>query len=83
MHQLIRLCDFDFAPLDDKKLQLIPPVPPTERLLTAIDNFYLPPSRDRTRDGEGWERLALYEFYTKKEKAKAHFTRKAARSDVS
>ncbi|CAL8107142.1 unnamed protein product [Calicophoron daubneyi] len=69
MHSLIRLCDFDYEPIDGTKLRLLAPKPPTERLLTAIDNFYLPPSHDRTRDGEGWERLGLYEFYTKKEKA--------------
>ncbi|KAF7260932.1 hypothetical protein EG68_01635, partial [Paragonimus skrjabini miyazakii] len=70
MHPLIRLCDFEYTPLDSTKLRLLPAKPPTERLLTAIDNFYMPPSHDRTRDGEGWERLGLYEFYSKKEKAR-------------
>ncbi|TGZ57198.1 hypothetical protein CRM22_009981 [Opisthorchis felineus] len=70
MHPLIPLCDFDYTPLDGSKMRLLPPKAPTERLLVAIDTFYLPPSHDRTRDGEGWERLGLYEFYTKKENAR-------------
>ncbi|THD28391.1 Calcium homeostasis endoplasmic reticulum protein, partial [Fasciola hepatica] len=75
MHSLIRLCDFDYTPLDGSKLRLLPPKAPTDRLLSAVDAFYMPPSHDRTRDGEGWERLGLYEFYTKKEKARDHLER--------
>ncbi|CAH8567758.1 unnamed protein product [Dicrocoelium dendriticum] len=79
MHPLIRLCDFDYSPLEESKLRLLPPKAPSERLLQAIENFYLPPSHDRTRDGEGWERLGLYEFYSKKEKARDYLQKKKKR----
>ncbi|TPP59701.1 Calcium homeostasis endoplasmic reticulum protein [Fasciola gigantica] len=75
MHSLIRLCDFDYTPLDGSKLRLLPPKAPTDRLPSAVDAFYIPPSDDRTRNGEGWERLGLYEFHTKKEKARDHLER--------
>lgn len=79
IHPLIRLCDFEYSSLDESKLRLLPPKAPSERLLQAIENFYLPPSHDRTRDGEGWERLGLYEFYSKKEKARDYLQRRKKR----
>ena len=30
----------------------------------------MPPSRDKPRDAEGWEKLGLFEFYKLKEKYK-------------
>ncbi|CAH8453152.1 unnamed protein product [Schistosoma turkestanicum] len=70
LHPLIRLKDFDFTPLNENNLQLLPPTTPSERLLIALENFYMPPTPDKPRDGEGWEHMALHEFYTKKERAR-------------
>ncbi|CAH8467259.1 unnamed protein product [Schistosoma rodhaini] len=70
VHPLIRLKDFDFTPLNENNLQLLPPTTPSERLLMALENFYMPPTPDKPRDGEGWEHMALHEFYTKKERAR-------------
>ncbi|CAH8833142.1 unnamed protein product [Trichobilharzia szidati] len=70
MHSLIKLKDFDFTPISESDLQLLPANTPSERLLIALENFYMPPTPDRPRDGEGWEHLALNEFYAKKERAR-------------
>lgn len=70
MHPLIRLKDFDFTPLNEDNLQLLPPTTPSEHLLVALENFYMPPTPDRPRDGEGWEHMGLNEFYTKKERGR-------------
>lgn len=51
MVPLIRLEDYDYHPLNPDDLRLPPPLPPTERLLSAVDAFYAPPSHDRPRDG--------------------------------
>lgn len=51
MVPLIRLEDYEYHPLDPDDLRLPPPLPPTERLLSAVDAFYAPPSHDRPRDG--------------------------------
>lgn len=51
MVPLIRLEDYEYRPLDPEDLRLPPPVPPSERLLSAVDAFYAPPSHDRPRDG--------------------------------
>jgi len=45
------------------------PIPPTERLLAALEQFYAPPSHETPRDPEGFEMLGLYEW--SKEKAAA------------
>lgn len=73
MFNLIALKDFDFVPLDEKKLCLIRPTVPSEDLLIAIENFYMPPAPERIRDGEGWERLDLSEFYAKKDEARLYY----------
>ncbi|CAH8456113.1 unnamed protein product [Heterobilharzia americana] len=70
MHPLIKLKDFDFTPINENSLQLLSPSTPSERLLMALENFYMPPTPDRPRDGEGWEHLGLSEFCAKKEKAR-------------
>lgn len=70
MVPLIRLEDYDYKPLNPDDLRLPPPIPPTERLLSAIEAFYAPPSHDRPRDGEGWEKLGLYEYYKVKNAAR-------------
>lgn len=51
MVPLIRLEDYEYRPLDPEELRLPPPVPPTERLLSAVEMFYAPPRHDRPRDG--------------------------------
>lgn len=51
MVPLIRLEDYEYKPLDPEELRLPPPVPPTERLVSAVEAFYAPPRHDRPRDG--------------------------------
>ncbi|CAG5119503.1 unnamed protein product [Candidula unifasciata] len=70
MAPLIRLEDFEYKPLDPKDIRLPPPMPPTERLLAAVEAFYQPPSRERPRDVDGWEKLGLYEFFRAKQRAR-------------
>lgn len=70
MVPLIRLEDYDYKSLDPEDLRLPPPIPPTDRLVSAIEAFYAPPSHDRPRDGEGWEKLGLYEYYKVKNAAR-------------
>lgn len=63
MVPLIRLEDFSYHALEPDQIRLPPPAPPNERLLSAVEAFYAPPSHERPRDGEGWEKLALYEYF--------------------
>jgi len=58
-----------YRPLDPTKLRLPPPAPPTERLLKAVENFYLPPSHEHPRNSEGWEQLSLYDYFKNKSDA--------------
>ena len=67
---LLNKQDCWYQPLDPKDIRLPPPQPPSERLLKAVEEFYMPPSRDKPRDAEGWEKLGLFEFYKLKEKYK-------------
>ena len=62
MVPLIKMEDSGYKFINPKELRLPPPLPPTERLLAALDQFYAPPSHDRPRDPEGWEMLGLYEW---------------------
>ena len=62
MVPLVRLEDSGYRPLDPDRIRLPPPQPPNERLLAAVEMFYSPPSHERPRDPEGWERLGLYEW---------------------
>lgn len=62
--------DSSYRPLDPNAIRLPPPAPPNERLLAAVDAFYGPPSHERPRDSEGWEKLGLYEYYKAKNGAK-------------
>lgn len=48
---LIRLEDCSYKPLDPEDIRLPAPIPPSERLLQAIEAFYSAPSHDRPRDG--------------------------------
>ncbi|XP_054710989.1 calcium homeostasis endoplasmic reticulum protein-like [Uloborus diversus] len=77
MVPLIRLEDTDYNnPLEPDDVQLPPPALPTERLLAAVEQFYCPPTHERTRNNayvissEGWEQLGLYEFFKAKTQAK-------------
>lgn len=51
MVPLIRLEDCSYKPLDPEDIRLPAPIPPSERLLQAIEAFYSLPSHDRPRDG--------------------------------
>lgn len=70
MVPLIKLADMKFVPLDPADIRLPPPAPPSERLLAAVEAFYAPPSHERPRDSEGWEKLGLYEYYKAKHNAR-------------
>lgn len=70
MVPLIRLEDYNYKPLDPNLIKLPPPTLPSERLVTAVEAFYSLPCHDRPRDGEGWEKLSLYEYYKVKNAAK-------------
>lgn len=66
MVPLIRLEDHKYFSIDPDELRLPPPTAPSERLLNAIEAFYAPPSHERPRDNEGWEKLGLYEYFKMK-----------------
>lgn len=66
MLPLIRLEDNKYCSIDSDGLKLPPPTPPSERLLNAVEAFYAPPSHERPRDNEGWEKLGLYEYFKMK-----------------
>lgn len=70
MAPLVKLEDCDYTPLNPRDIRLPPPMPPTDRLLAAVEAFYSPPSHERPRDSEGWEKLGLFEFFKAKQKAK-------------
>uniref|UniRef100_A0A8C2GXR8 Calcium homeostasis endoplasmic reticulum protein n=1 Tax=Cyprinus carpio TaxID=7962 RepID=A0A8C2GXR8_CYPCA len=70
MAPLVKLEDHDYKPLDPKDIRLPPPMPPSERLLAAVEAFYSPPSHDRPRNSEGWEQNGLYEFFRAKMRAR-------------
>lgn len=70
MAPFIRLEDCSYKPLDPDQIVLPPPTPPSERLMLAVESFYSLPSHERPRDGDGWEKLALYEYYKVKNQAR-------------
>ncbi|XP_033477775.1 calcium homeostasis endoplasmic reticulum protein isoform X3 [Epinephelus lanceolatus] len=70
MAPLVKLEDCDYKPLDPKDIRLPPPMPPSDRLLAAVEAFYSPPSHDRPRNSEGWEQNGLYEFFRAKMRAR-------------
>lgn len=49
----LQLEDHEYKPLDPKDIRLPPPMPPSERLLAAVEAFYSPPSHDRPRNRYG------------------------------
>ncbi|GFX38236.1 calcium homeostasis endoplasmic reticulum protein [Trichonephila clavipes] len=77
MVPLVGLEDTDYdKPLEPDEVHLPPPALPTERLLAAVEQFYCPPTHERSRNNsyiissEGWEQLGLYEFFKAKAQAK-------------
>ena len=40
----------DYKELDPARIRLPPPVPPSDRLLAAVEAFYAPPSHERPRN---------------------------------
>lgn len=70
MVPLIKLEDYRYRSLDPEMIRLPPPTPPNERLLSAVEAFYAAPSHERPRDGEGWEKLGLYEYFKVKNASK-------------
>ncbi|XP_065336017.1 calcium homeostasis endoplasmic reticulum protein [Cloeon dipterum] len=69
MVSLVKLEDTAYKPLDPDDIRLPPPAPPSDRLIAAVEAFYGPPSHERPRDSEGWEKLGLYEYYRAKSTA--------------
>ena len=45
-----QLEDDDYKELDPTTIRLPPPIPPSDRLLRAVEAFYLPPSHERPRN---------------------------------
>ncbi|VDK47871.1 unnamed protein product [Anisakis simplex] len=70
MLPLIEMDDILYKAIPIEKLRLPPPLPPSERLLRAIETYYSPRSVDNQRDSDGWERLGLIEYYAKKEEVR-------------
>ncbi|VDK79050.1 unnamed protein product [Litomosoides sigmodontis] len=66
MMPLIEMEDVLYKPVVVSKLRLPPPIPPSERLLRAMDAFYAPQGLENQRDTDGWERHGLFEYYAKK-----------------
>ncbi|XP_069162329.1 calcium homeostasis endoplasmic reticulum protein isoform X2 [Procambarus clarkii] len=66
MAPLVKMEHHKYMPLDPSDLRLPPPTPPSDRLLRAVENFYAPPSHEKPRNSEGWEQLALYDYYKEK-----------------
>lgn len=50
VHHFFQLEDHEYKALDPKDIRLPPPMPPSERLLAAVEAFYSPPSHDRPRN---------------------------------
>ena len=50
MLKLIKTEDFNFDPLDSKLIKLPTLEPPNEKLLKAMDDFYLPVSPTKPRN---------------------------------
>jgi len=69
MVPLVKLEDNEYKPIDPSLIRMPPPQPPNERLMAAVELFYAPPSHERPRDPEGWEKLGLYEWSREKQAA--------------
>jgi len=63
---LVQLWDCEYKPINPQEIRLPVPQPPSDRLLAAVEAFYSPPSHDRPRDSNGWEKNGLFEFFKAK-----------------
>lgn len=81
MAPLVSLEDYNYRSLDPDRIKLPPPAPPSEKLLAAVEAFYAPPSHERPRDTEGWEKLGLYEYFKIKNAMKKQKEEALARGD--
>lgn len=50
---LVKAEDSEYKSIDPKDIRLPAPLPPSERLIAAIDFFYAPPTHDRPRNADG------------------------------
>lgn len=50
MAPLVKLTDCDYEPLNPTAIRLPPPMPPSERLIGAVEAFYSPPNHENPRD---------------------------------
>lgn len=76
MTQCVKLEDFDYNSIDPSELKMPALVPPSERLLQALEAFYAPRSHQHPRNAEGWEKLGLYEFFKAKSQARKEYETK-------
>ena len=76
MTQNIKLEDFDYSSINPNEMRIPLVTPPTERLLKALETFYAPPSHEHPRNADGWEKLALYEFFKQKSNARKEYETK-------
>ena len=53
MCPLINLKDVDYEPIDPKNIRLPPAIPPSNRLLAAVDAFYACATPDKSRNADG------------------------------
>lgn len=54
MTPLVKLDSKEYKSIDPKDIRLPPPLPPSERLIAAVEAFYAPPTHDRPRNAEGF-----------------------------
>lgn len=60
MVPLIRLEDCSYKQLDPEEIRLPTPAPPSDRLISAMEAFYAPPSHERPRDGYSFDSITEY-----------------------
>ena len=70
MAPLVSLEEHDYTPIDPSLIRLPPPQQPSQRLLSAVDSFYSPPTEDTPRNNKGWEAKALIKFFEAKRMAR-------------
>ena len=70
MAPLVPLEEHDYTPLDPSLIRLPPPQQPSQRLLSAVESFYSPPTEESPRNKKGWEAKALIEFFEAKRMAR-------------
>lgn len=50
LYGTLQLEETDYKELDATMIRLPPPIPPSDRLMAAVEAFYAPPSHDRPRN---------------------------------